>query len=383
MAKWIDIAGKNLKTLFRDKKAAVFTILIPILFYCIMGLIFGSPSNTTTAYVYEIGWVDLDSSLSYSPTKNVDFLYDQIGSLDAFTLKNYSTQQSAQTALQNKEIEAFIVFPEGYELYLNGTGSSSSANFTLYYLESTSTVTKTIIGSTLVGIIDGIVNNNPSAVRISYDEQNVSGESINQLTQSAPGYLMYGILSALTSAVILITTEHKEGMLKRLESSQMQPKDMVFGHLLSNTVIILLQFCIGVAVLSLFGFNPNFNDILSLLLGTLVTVVLLSVFQNGLALVSSALLKTPESAGGGVWIILIPLMTFSGAFFPLEFIVPGIIPYVGWIPTRIAVVLFQDIFVNAVPIWETSILLNFLWLGLEGGLLVVIGTKLYRKFVRS
>ena len=47
MAKFLDIAGKNLKSLFRNKKGILFTILFPILFYSVNGFILGGIDTTT------------------------------------------------------------------------------------------------------------------------------------------------------------------------------------------------------------------------------------------------------------------------------------------------------------------------------------------------
>ena len=383
MVKFLNIAGKNLKTLFRDKKGLLFMILIPIMFYSIMGLVFGGQDTTSDTYVYQIGWVDNDSSSSGSPYKNLEYIADIIDNLEGFDVNDYDLNESAYNALKNKDIDAYLIFPEGYELYLNGSAPHPTTNVTVFYRDSASDVTRNIVSATIFSIIDGVVNYDPGAIVIQYEENTISGKDTNQLTSGTPGYLMYGILSSLTGGIILITQEHKDGMLKRLESSQMKASDMIIGHLLSNTVIVIVQFAIGITTLSVFGFSPFFSDIFSLIFGVLMTVVLLSIFQNALAMIAGAILKSPEAAGGGIWVLLIPLMTFSGAFFPLELVAPSIIPYVGWIPTRIVVILVQDIMVNAVPVWSSTILLKFLWLFLEGLGLFFIGTLLYRQFARS
>ena len=67
----------------------------------------------------------------------------------------------------------------------------------------------------------------------------------------------------------------------------------------------------------------------------------------------------------------------------VEFVAPAIIPYVGWIPTRIGVLVFQDILVNGVALWDAHLWLQFLWLILEGFGLFFIGTRVYRKFVKN
>jgi ABC-type polysaccharide/polyol phosphate export permease len=163
----------------------------------------------------------------------------------------------------------------------------------------------------------------------------------------------------------------------------MQPKDIIGGYFISNTAMIMIQFGIGITVLSFFGFSPIYADPLSVVFGFIITIFLLSFFQNGLAMVISSVVKRPEATGGAIWVVLIPMMTFSGSFFPLEVLMPNLIPYVAWIPTRIVVIILQDLMINAVSISDPAILLQFLWLALEGLLFFWIGMKSYRQFARS
>lgn len=384
MVKLWDVAVKNLKTFSRDRKGLLFTILIPILFYSIMGIVFGGmENNNNESYTYSVGYVDLDTTSAENPYLSTSYICNTIDEMENFIMKEIESNSSALEQLKNKEIDAYIIFPQGFELYINRTTTTLEKTIEIIYQDSTSEISRTIISSTIMGVINGIVNYDPNAVKIEHVEQTISGEQISQLTLGTPGYLMYGILSSITGAVILLTSERKDGLLKRLESSQITPGDIIMGHMISNTIIIMLQFVIGVGTLSLFGFRPIFHDIASMLFGILITVILLALFQNALAFVSSTILKTPEAAGGGIWLLLIPMMMFSGAFFPLELVAPGLIPYVGWIPTRIVVLIFQDLMINGLAFWHPSILLKFLWLSLEGLALFLLAVIMYRKFAQS
>ena len=349
-----------------------------------MGIVFGGLGNTNNEnYIYSVGYVNLDTTSSENPYLNITYICDTIDKMDDFTMKKIESNSSASKQLENKEIDAYIIFPDEFHLYINGTVPKLNETIEIFYRDSTSAVSRTIISSTLLGVIDGVVNYNPNAIKIEYIERTISGEQISPLTLGTPGYLLYGILSSMTGGIILLTSERKDGLLKRLESSQITPGDILMGNMISNTSIIILQFLIGVGMLSLFGFRPNFHDIVSLFFGTLITILLLAFFQNALIFISSSILKTPEAAGGGIWLLLIPMMMFSGAFFPLELVTPGLIPYVGWIPTRLVVLLFQDLMINGLAFWHPSILLKFLWLSLEGLALFLLAVIMYRKFAQS
>ncbi len=383
MVKSFDIAKKNLKTLFRDRKGLLFLILMPIFYYGLMGIIFGGGNDNISSQLYQIGWVDMDNSESNNPNKDLNHLFSILNETDLFELQIIESNVSASKILDSGEIDAYIIIPDGFELYINGSGPEPTEFLQIYFRTSTPEISKTIISSSIMGVIDGVVNYNPLALDLKYENKTIIGGKIGSLSLGTPGYLMYGILSSLSGGVILLTSERKDGLLKRLESSRIAPKDMMMGHLISNTVIVFLQFMIGIIILSLFGFKPFYHDFLSLIIGVIFTVLLLSFFQNALALVASAIFKTPEASAGGVWLILIPLMTFSGAFFPLELVAPKLIPYVSWIPTRIVVVLFEDLMVNALSLWSWVIIRPFLYIALETFLFFLLGMKMYRKFAQS
>lgn len=386
MPKFWDIAIKNLKTVFRDKKNFLFILLVPVFFYSMVGVLFGGLVADNGGYIYKVGWIDLDTTSANNPehpTYNLTLVYDIISTIDSLELKLYNSNETAKIDLEGKKIDAYIVFPEGFELYINGTGPEPEIPVKIFFRDSTEQLTKNIVSSMLQNLISGIINYNPSAVTIEILNDSVTGESLNQITIGTPGYVMYGMLSSLAGAVIILTSERKDGLLKRLESSELKSSDMLGGHLVSNGIFVMIQFTIGIVVLSLFGFQPIYSDLLSLIIGCLLAVAVSSLFINSLALISAILFKTPEAAGGGVWIIILPLMMLSGAFFPLEYVAPILIPYVSWIPTRIIVVIFMDIFVNQMSLFNAELWLNLGLVLLYAMVLFGLGVKSYSKYARS
>jgi ABC-type polysaccharide/polyol phosphate export permease len=511
MPKFWDIAIKNLKSIYRDKKSWLFILLIPVFYYSLMGALFGGRVGNDT-YMYTIGYVNMDENSSFSNQENFNLstIYSIIEETEAFNMAYYTDNNTAIADLEEENVDAVVVFQPGFQEYLNSSSqkkyavfdndtsnanpanythqidhflnissaylditnitdfnsfmsnftnpdffidyvivfdenfetnldTSVNASYTFFYREETSEQTiqiqntiirqtiesimlagdinpstivsniqeiipsvpkyqpeiqflfrdstditsKQIIKGTLIAILDGIINYNPSSIELTYTDVPISGTVISWLTSGTPGYIMYGMLSLLSMATILITNEKKTGTLKRLESSRMRPFDMLFGHVVSNTTIVITQFLIGIGVLAIFGFRPIFANLWSLIFGTLITLLLASLFINALSLVAAVIFKTPEASGGGVWIFLIPLMTFSGAFFPLEAIAPALVPYTSWIPTRIVVLLLQDIMVDGIGLLDPGIWLNFLWLILWGGALFTLGAFLYRRFAQS
>jgi ABC-type polysaccharide/polyol phosphate export permease len=224
--------------------------------------------------------------------------------------------------------------------------------YTMYFLSSTNPTTIMIINSTFQSIVEAIINYNPNAIEFAIKSAQTEGKAINNLTYNSPGYLLYGVLNIMSFAMILITTEIKDGQFKRLLSSRMKISDLLWGNILCNTTLTFLQIALGLGVLSLWGMTPYYVNLGTFIGGTILTTLAISIFVNALALVLVPVFKTPDAAAGGVWLFLIPLMTFSGAFFPVEFLSESIANFARWIPTRMAVLAFQAIMVNGLPLTD-------------------------------
>ncbi|MHA1822093.1 MAG: ABC transporter permease [Promethearchaeota archaeon] len=519
--KSIEIMKKNLKALMRNKNTILFLILIPVFYYMLWGFIYGGRSADSGAYIYNVGFVNLDTDqnntyASASPPEtnwrtNITALYDALNSSNSIRMINYSSNISqAEQDLKANSLDVILKIPKGfgeyindsahkvYALYNNDSTTADAENYTynadfyignfyfdkvnisgenfdnvlagfnaskfdyiifirngfaqnlnekkdvyidIYFRNGTmehdvkiqngvinSTIQnliffnkssnetsniiiidhivefaslqkgpaiefifrnsadstmKKVVSSILQAIIDGYINYNPNSVSLDFKEQSILGHSPNIISIGAPGYLLYGLLSILSSLTFMITQENTEGLLKRLELSRLKGKDLLLGYFFSNTFVVIFQFLIGLGILGLFGLELFYADIVSYIIGLLITLIMLSFFLNGLALISAAIFKSPDSASGGVWIFIIPLMALSGGFFPLEYVAPSIIPYVRWLPTRIIVLLLKDIQVNAIPLLSASIWLNFAILLVENLSLYLIGIKMYKKLVKN
>jgi ABC-type polysaccharide/polyol phosphate export permease len=156
--------------------------------------------------------------------------------------------------------------------------------------------------------------------------------------------------------------------------------DLLLGNLLVNLILVSIQIAVGLLIFYALGFNPFFNSIGSYIIGLILNTLVIGLFINGLALALTSVLKTPEAAGGGVWIVLIPMMMFSGVFFPLELMSPALAAAFAWLPTRMAVLCFQAIFVEGLSVLSTKFLTNFFG-QLGAGLgLFALGLWLFGKF---
>ncbi|MHA1292382.1 MAG: ABC transporter permease, partial [Promethearchaeota archaeon] len=457
------LTKKNLLRFWKNPKSLGFLIGIPIMYYLIIGLIFGSANSVE--FVYSLGWVDDDSTTaSTHPEFSLDSIYEVFDDIDEIEMHKYDSKDEATNAALEEEIQAFIYFPQGFEAYLekqayvdialwNGDSSTSSKfnissmlddlktqtasffkitnetstnfnnlldnfddsdfdgilvinnnfslgldndwnvnlsylyrdglsiytvtyivniitstvnsyfhaqnynstinfikidtipgtsqpepiNYKIYFLQSVSPTTKSIIENFVANIISNIINSNPLEIEIEYDVESTVGEEVNNITYQAPGLILYGPMTILSFVVIVLTSEKKDGIYKRLSSSEVKNWELITSSIFANMLLIYMQFAIGAFILYMFGWNPIIFDPLTTFIGVMLTIFLFSFFILALAYALTPIFKDPDTAGGGVWVIIIPLMMLSGIFFPIEFFGGWIKTVASVLPTRFAV----------------------------------------------
>ena len=514
MSRLIVLIKKNLMRFIINPKTLGFLILIPVIYYSLLGLIFGGIDFSDTTSTYNIGWIDDDTTnanYGIHPQFNLSYIYEVTDEINGINLVNYSYLEEAKQAALEGTITAYVYFPEGYESYLenrsfvniafwnndtfisanfsildfyislvsttshlfkftyynisegnnvlsdfnnynfdgmliinqnflkglddswdvnmsylfrNGTSLSknyyiigtfqSLANnyfhilnatsnitipveynymipnstlfitlsFEIYFLQTVSPAVQATIENIFVQVLSGIINTNPLEIELPHEKKSTVGQVVNNITFSAPGYLLYGPMTILSFALVILTGEKKEGIYKRLASTEVRNWEIIISNIASNIILIFMQFGIGALILGLFGWSPIMYSLLDGILGIILTMFLFSFLLLALALALAPVFKDPDSAGGGVWIIIIPLAMVSGIFVPIELFGETMKAIAAWLPTRFAVVALQNLLLNGLPLSHPDTLLNLGLLTLYSTIILVIGIKAFSKFKR-
>lgn len=154
MSRLIVLIKKNLMRFIRNPKTLGFLILIPVIYYLLLGLIFGGIDFSDTTTTYNIGWIDDDTTnenYGIHPQFNLSYIYEVTDEINGINLVNYSSLEEAKQAALEGTITAYLYFPEGYESYLENRSfvniafwnndTSTSANFSIldFYISLVST----------------------------------------------------------------------------------------------------------------------------------------------------------------------------------------------------------------------------------------------------
>ncbi len=287
------------------------------------------------------------------------------------TCKNFFKAQG-----YNSSITLPIIYP------ISGSSIPIPVKFEIYFLQSISPTTKSIIQSVVSSIISETINSNPLEIDVSYEIGSAVGEEANNITFQAPGLILYGPMTILSFAIVVITSEKKDGIYKRLSTTEVKNWEIVLSSILVNIILVFMQFTIGAIIMFLFGWEPIIASLFDAILGIVITIFLFSFFILALSFCLTSVFKDPDSAGGGVWIVLIPLMMLSGIFFPIEFFGESMQEIAKALPTRYAVLALQGVLLKGLTFNDPSILWNYGVLAIFSILLFAIGIKAFNKFKR-
>ena len=350
MNKWQVLLVKEIKHLFRDTKTIVQTVVVPTFITpLLIGAIFwyvGSIATEETKKTYEISVYSSADSL----------LIDDLNDSDRLAITKEGSLEAVIEAVTFDKSEIGLVFDDSF---VDDLTSNNSAQLTIYSKDiDTFSQAKSIVSNIVDDYEESIRNNRLELLDL--DENYVNPITINEedLTteeESAGSifgallalfFVMYVISGSMYPAIDLGAGEKERGTMETLISTNISSVDIIIGKMLSVTssailtaTFSMLGFAIPILVIFLFyadSVNEYLFGLLSAivnpvaLIGVFVLIIPLSVFMGAFLLAISVYAKTPKEAGlllGNVLIVFIipcyvPLINpgleldFVGALIP-------------------------------------------------------------------
>ena len=350
MNKWQVLLVKEIKHLFRDTKTIVQTVVVPTFITpLLIGAIFwyvGSIATEETKKTYDISVYSSADSL----------LIDNLNDSDRLAITKEGSLEAVIEAVTFDKSEIGLAFDDAF---VDDLTSNNSAKLTIYSKDiDTFSQAKSIVSNIVDDYEESIRNNRLELLNL--DENYVNPITINEedLTteeESAGSifgallalfFVMYVISGSMYPAIDLGAGEKERGTMETLISTNISSVDIIIGKMLSVTssailtaTFSMLGFAIPILVIFLFyadSVNEYLFGLLSAivnpvaLIGVFVLIIPLSVFMGAFLLAISVYAKTPKEAGlllGNVLIVFIipcyvPLINpgleldFVGALIP-------------------------------------------------------------------
>jgi ABC-2 type transport system permease protein len=275
----------SLKMLVRDRSALFFSLLFPIVFITLFGLIFGNAGSSR-------------------PDLNVVGNGPLVRALERTNAVKVHVRPDAEAAIERvrngDEVGALI---------LSGTQAR------LYY-QASSTVQGPILLQVVQGVADSMnlrASGQPPAVVVSATK--VEDRDLSYIDYLVPGLLAMAISqSAVFGIAFSLVALRTKGILRRIRLTPMPLGEFATARVLTALCLSLAQTVVLLAV-GRFAFGVTIS-------GNLVTLLPL-VILGGLCFISIGLLvgslaKTEDAAAAMANIVTLPMTFLAGVFFPLD-----------------------------------------------------------------
>ncbi len=289
------IAWKDIKFLLRSKAMLVFSILMPIIMMTMMGYIFPSTSDQMNGTV---------GIYSENP-----LLISMMNSKSDEHFKIFKTKDKMIKALGKEEIDAAAIIPKDFLLNM------AKGNAEIKVIPSPSNPQSGVMLSQMMAAMASNPSDGNTKKKVHAKLIGLDGSPFNYYDFMSPGMMaMIAIMSVSTGLAAAITRERELGTLDGLMVTPISRGQIVVGKILGQTVRgMVVAFIVLLVAIVFYGVRVQgsiFNVILLLLLGTFSFI--------GIGIIITASVHDQETAQVIMSTITLPMMFFSGVFFPIK-----------------------------------------------------------------
>ncbi len=194
-----------------------------------------------------------------------------------------------------------------------------------------------------------------------------------------PGLFGYACIWITMTVATTFVDDRELGLLKRINTTRTTSGEFMVSHIISNTLISLLQVAI-VAVLSfVLGFRPE-GGISGFLLA-FVFIGFLSICSVGFGLITATIAKNSGAASGVAMIFILPQMLFGSAGMGIP-VMESTQLIAMFLPSYYATNSLKMIF-RGTPSAEITILTNLGVLAILSIVIVIVGIQLFKRFGKA
>ncbi|MBY8989274.1 MAG: ABC transporter permease [Candidatus Lokiarchaeota archaeon] len=199
----------------------------------------------------------------------------------------------------------------------------------------------------------------------------IPGES--QFNVMVPGLYTYACIFIIMTVAQSFSVDREQGLLERINTTPTSSSEFMGSHLISNSLISVLQVIIVMVLSFVLGFRPE-TGVLGILFA-FTLIFFLSLCSVGLGLITATIAKSPGAATGISFIFILPQM-FFGTFIAIT---PTTEIIASFLPSYYVTDALTSIF-NGDPLTSLNILKDLLFISIISIIIVVAGILIHKKF---
>jgi len=330
------IAAKELLQARRDRLAALFTLVLPVIFTVVLGILIGGADAANSRL--PLALVDADDTAASRQF---------IERLQASPLVEIQTAAigDVDKAVQDQEVAAGLVIPEGFGAALDA-GQPASLSFVRLETSNGAQSAWQAVQATVAELNAGILAAGTAAEQVSIatgraldgglmasarsladgqlaapvaklEVTSASGSTVRHaggFDQSSSGALVNWVLFSLLTVATGLAWERRRGLIRRLSTAGVRGRELIGGKMLAMVIITFAQQLLLVLLGQLAFGVDYFRSPLALLM----TMVSLSMFASAAGLLISSVFRSEQAVIATTVISAQLLAALGGAWFPLE-----------------------------------------------------------------
>ena len=301
----------SLKMYYRNRQALFWTLVLPLIFIVIFGLLnFGAFSTV------DMGLVDeAETQQSEAFTSILQRLESSEDSEDEGVISlTVGSREAEILALEEGDRDLVVVVPPRF-----GETAEPSV-IQIFYAEDR--VQQSDVGTGIVwGILDEFSLQRAGVERLyTVESEAVFSRGLDYVDFLVPGIIAMAIMQmGIFSVVFSLIQYRQQGVLRRLSATPIRPHNFLIGQVFTRLLVSIVQVAVllGVGVL-IFDVQVVGNFGYLFLLAVLGGALFIAI-----GFVISGFAKNEEVGAPLANIIALPMMFLSGVFFPTD-ILPGV-----------------------------------------------------------
>ncbi|MBI4337105.1 MAG: ABC transporter permease [Chloroflexi bacterium] len=348
----------NLKMVFRNRQALLWALFFPLVFVVVFGVFrFDRPTPVNMAVVDHAG-----DEVSQQ-------LLQGLQTIESLKLDTKRSEEEARRALADGDIGYVLVIPAGLA---QGVGGAGAVTLTLLVDEAQGPQNQMVRS-----IVERFIDSMNLAVQggqrlLGMEMQGVNARRVGYFDFLLPGFIGMGVMNyAIIGMATVIALYRQQKILKRIRATPLRVTTFFSAQVLAYLVLSLVQAAI-ILMAGLFLFDAKvYGNILWLF----PLVILANLTFLNLGFIAGSIARSVEAASGLGNVVAIPMMFFSGVFFPTDTLPTALRVVVQYLPLTPLLDALRGVMLEARPLWEFPVAL-----GLLGAWVVVSGVLAVRIF---
>ncbi len=351
----------NLKMIARNRLALFWALVFPLIFVVIFGLFrLGEPAS------FELAVVDnARDRLSQELLQN-------LSGIQVLKLSTAPGEAEARQSLEAGEVDFVLVLPSGLAAAAFG-GTGKPVPVTLLYDEANLQVNQVVIG-----LVQRFLDQTNLVIQgarpiLELQREGLSARSHSYFDFLLPGFVGMGVMTySVIGMASVISTYRQQRIFRRILATPLKVRDFFIAQILAHLLLSLVQTAIIIATgVLLFGAKVYGN------LGYVLVLVLLGnmIFLN-LGFIVGSFSSTVEAASGLGNVVTMPMMFFSGVFFPTDTLPRVLGEAVQYLPLTPMLDAMRGVLLDANAPWQYpwQLLVLVVWLAVTS----VVAVRTFR-----